>query len=94
VEIADWDELIANLDNLGVPYTTTPGMRHPSGESSWGKRDYSDSHYTYVHDPDGNMIELVKHPLGMEDAAGNEFELAHHQESPSWRRFPQYNTVS
>ncbi len=22
--------------------------------------------YTYIHDPDGNMIKLVYHPLGLE----------------------------
>ncbi len=95
VEIDDWDEMIANLDTLGVPYTTTPGRRNRDGEaSSWGNRDYSGGCYTYVHDPDGNMIELVQHPMGLEDADGNKLEVAHYSESPQWRRFPEYNTVS
>ena len=95
VEIDDWDEMIANLDTLGVPYTTTPGRRNQEGAaSSWGQRDYSGGCYTYVHDPDGNMIELVQHPMGLEDAAGNKLEVAHYSESPQWRRFPEYNTVS
>ena len=95
VEIDDWDEMIANLDKLGVPYTTTPGRRNREGEeSSWGNRDYSGGCYTYVHDPDGNMIELVQHPMGLEDADGNKLEVPHYSESPQWRRFPEYNTVS
>ena len=95
VEINDWDEMIANLDRLDVPYTTTPGRRNQEGaESNWGHRQYSDGCYTYVHDPDGNMIELVQHPMGLEDVDGNKVEVSHHAESPQWRRLPQYNTVS
>ncbi len=95
VEINDWDEMIANLDRLGVSYTTTPGRQNREGaESSWGRRDYSGGRYTYVHDPDGNMIELVQHPMGLEDADGNRLEVTHYSESPQWRRFPEYNTVS
>ncbi len=58
VEIHDWDEMIANLDALGVSYTP-PSIRA-----------YSGGHSTYIHDPDGNMIELVQHPLGLKDSKG------------------------
>ncbi len=50
VEIHDWEEMIANLDALGVPY------------SKHSTREYSGGHSTYINDPDGNMIELVQHP--------------------------------
>ena len=32
-----------------------------------GRREDTGEHYTYIHDPDGNLIELVYHPLGIED---------------------------
>jgi catechol 2,3-dioxygenase-like lactoylglutathione lyase family enzyme len=92
VEIDDWDEIIHNLDKLGVAYTTRPGSRTGTGgENSWGQRDYSGGHYTYVHDPDGNMIELVHHPLGLEDAAGNRIDVRHYHESPRWGKFKEYS---
>jgi hypothetical protein len=50
LEIHDWEEMIANLDGLGVPYTP-PSIRA-----------YSGGHSTYIQDPDGNTIELVQHP--------------------------------
>ena len=46
LEIHDWDEMIANMDALGVSYTP-PTVR-----------EYSNGHSTYIHDPDGNMIEF------------------------------------
>ncbi len=92
VEIDDWDECIANLERLEVPYTTHPAVSR--SENSWGQRDYSGGHYTYVHDPDGNMIELVYHPLGLEDADGNRIDLGHHAESPKWRHLPEFATVA
>ena len=94
VEIEDWDDLIANLEKLEVGYTTKPGSREAAnGANSWGKRDYSGGHYTYIHDPDGNMIELVKHPLGLEDADGNKLDLPHHASSPRWRKLPEFSSV-
>ena len=95
VEIDDWDELISHLDGLGVRYTRYPGSkREEDAGSSWGHRDYSGGHYTYVHDPDGNMIELVHHPLGLENAQGNQLEVVHHADSPRWAHFPEFSTVS
>ena len=35
-----------------------------------GRREDSGEYYTYIHDPDNNMIELVYHPLGLEDSRG------------------------
>ena len=92
VEINDWDEMISHLDSSGVRYTRTPGSRREEdARCSWGLRDYSGGHYTYIHDPDGNMIELVHHPLGLEDADGNKLELTHHAESPSWSKNPEHS---
>ena len=92
VEIADWDETIANLERLDVAYTTHPDARNV--EKGWGKRDYSGGHYTYVHDPDGNMIELVHHPLGLEDADGKRVDVPHYADSPRWGKLAEYSTVA
>ena len=53
VEVPDWEGMLGHLDKLEVSY------------SQPGTREYNGSVYTYIHDPDGNMIELVHHPLGM-----------------------------
>lgn len=78
VEIAYWDEMIANLDALGVSYTP-PTIRA-----------YSGGHSTYIHDPDGNMIELVQHPLGLKDSKGKKVELVHDPKGLVWARLPGY----
>ena len=96
VEIDDWDETMENLDKIGVPYTTRPGSRSAAdAENSWGKRDYSGGNYTYIHDPDGNMIELVHHPLGLEDADGQQINVPHYAQSPEWGKVKELsNTAS
>ena len=78
LEIHDWDEMIANLDALGVPY------RAPT------IRAYSGGHSTYISDPDGNMIELVQHPLGLKDSKGKKVELVHDANGMTWDRLPGY----
>ena len=78
VEIHDWDDMIANLDALGVPYAP-PTIRL-----------YSGGHSTYIHDPDGNTIELVQHPLGLQDSKGNKVELRHDPGSLTWTRLPGF----
>lgn len=55
-EIQEWDEMIANMDPPGVTYTM-PTIRA-----------YSGGHSTYIHDPDGSLIERVLHPLGLKDS--------------------------
>ena len=82
VEIRDWEDMIANLDALGVPYSP-PTVRA-----------YSHGHSTYIHDPDGNCIELVQHPLGVKDSKGNEVELVHDAESLTWARLPGYGPAT
>ena len=82
VEIHDWEEMIANLDSLGVPYNP-PTIRA-----------YSGGHSTYIHDPDGNMIELVQHPLGLKDSKGNAVDLMHDPDGLVWARLPGYGPSS
>ena len=95
VEIKDWDETIAHLDSLGVPYSQTPRSA-PGAEtgSSWGRRDFTGNHYTYIRDPDGNMIEMVHHPLGLEDSKGTKVELRHDPDSLTWTKRPEHDLAT
>jgi catechol 2,3-dioxygenase-like lactoylglutathione lyase family enzyme len=93
VEVENWDETLAHLDALGIAYsragqgTLTSGGT--GGDPRWGKRDDTGEHYTYIHDPDGNRIELVYHPLGLVDAAGNKVEVMTHPRGIRWRQLPE-----
>lgn len=94
-EIKDWDEMIAHLESLGVPFSRSP--RSGSGaeaENSWARRDYTGNHYTYIRDPDGNIIELVHHPLGLEDSTGAKSVLAHDPNSLTWTKRPEYDLAT
>ena len=42
-------------------------------------------------DPDGNIIELLYHPLGVEDSAGKRVELVHDPDSLTWSKRPDYD---
>jgi catechol 2,3-dioxygenase-like lactoylglutathione lyase family enzyme len=72
VEIDNWDEMLANLDQLGMTSGKTVGpgragtFREQRGgdDPRQGRRQYDGSYYTYLQDPDGNVIELVHHPEG------------------------------
>ena len=67
VEVDDWDAMLANLDQLGLAYGKTVGpgrdgaFRESRGgdDPRQGRREYDGSHYTYLQEPDGNVIELV-----------------------------------
>jgi len=64
--------MLSHLDGLGIARVRTSAastMPNIGGTSPHqGRREDTGEHYTYIHDPDGNMIELVYHPLGIEDA--------------------------
>ena len=79
LEIDDWEGMLAHLDSLGVPHVRTSAASVAANiggtDPYQGRREYSSEHYTYLHDPDGNMIELTYHPLGMEDARGNKVDV-------------------
>jgi catechol 2,3-dioxygenase-like lactoylglutathione lyase family enzyme len=72
VEIDEWDAMLTHLDQLGIVYGKTAGpgragtFREQMGgdDPRQGRRQYDGSHYTYVQDPDGNVIELVHHSEG------------------------------
>jgi catechol 2,3-dioxygenase-like lactoylglutathione lyase family enzyme len=82
VEVVDWEEMIANLDALEVPYSK-PSIRA-----------YSNGHSTYINDPDGNMIELVQHPLGLRDSMGKDVAVAHDPEGMAWAHMPGFGPTT
>ena len=92
VEVKDWADMLAHLDSLGTEYSRTGGAftRVGTGDSErWAKREDSGEHYAYVHDPDGNLIELVHHPLGLVDGDGNKVEPANHAKGMRWKQLPE-----
>ena len=56
-EVANFDRVITSLDRERVRVASGPGVRPHDG-----------TRYVFVHDPDGNLIELAKH--GAQDAKG------------------------
>jgi hypothetical protein len=97
VEVDHWDEMLAHLDAQGVAYSRTGrGAFDRVGTGSderWGTREDSGEHYTYIHDPDGNLIELVYHPLGLVDADGKQVEVVTHPHGLRWRQLPEVETA-
>jgi len=92
VEVEDWDEMLRHLEVLGITYSRAgqgAAPRRPEDNQSWGRRDDTGEHYTYIRDPDGNLIELVYHPLGLVDADGNKVEVATHPRGLRWRQLPE-----
>ena len=93
LEVDDWDAMLAHLDRLGVPHVRTSGAStrpNIGGTDPYqGRREDTGEHYTYVHDPDGNMIELVYHPRGLEDFRGNQVEVVHDTQL-RWTQIPGF----
>jgi len=93
VEVDDWDGMLAHLDKLGVPYSRTASsqfMGVGGDDPHQGQREDTDEHYTYIHDPDDNLIELVSHPRGLEDSQGRDVEVANDPKSLRWRQTPGF----
>jgi catechol 2,3-dioxygenase-like lactoylglutathione lyase family enzyme len=93
VEVDDWEATLAHLDALGIPYSrTADGQFLGVGGSDprQGRREDNGEHYTYIRDPDGNLIELVHHPLGLVDSQGNAVEVAHDPQGLRWQQKPGF----
>ena len=93
LEVDDWDAMLAHLRGLGIPHARTfRGSSRPNigGTDPYqGRREDTGEHYSYIHDPDGNMIELVYHPLGLEDSHGKKVELMH-ESQVRWTQIPGF----
>ncbi|MGH8058314.1 MAG: VOC family protein [Candidatus Entotheonellia bacterium] len=92
LEVENFDEMLAHLDALSIPYFPSSQAASTSGAGDgrrWGKREDTGEHSTYIRDPDGNLIELVYHPLGLVDADGNTVEVATHPGGIRWRQTPE-----
>jgi catechol 2,3-dioxygenase-like lactoylglutathione lyase family enzyme len=92
VEVDDWEGMIAHLVALGVQHVRTSAastLPNIGGtDPHQGCREDTGEHYTYVHDPDGNMIELVHHPLGIEDS--EQRKVAHDGRGLRWTQIPGF----
>ena len=88
IEVGDWDGMLSHLDSVGVNYSRTAGGAFASivGEdaSRDGRREDTNEHYTYINDPDGNLIELVYHPLGLESSQGAKVGLVNDADNVRW----------
>lgn len=98
VEVDAWDATLAHLDALGIRHVRTSaastGANIGGTDPYQGRREDTGEHYTYVHDPDGNMIELVYHPLGLEDSRGNKVEVGLETEGRRWTQLPGFVAAS
>jgi catechol 2,3-dioxygenase-like lactoylglutathione lyase family enzyme len=94
VEVDDWEAMLAHLGALGIPHARTSaastGANVGGTDPHQGRREDTDEHYAYIHDPDGNMIELVYHPLGLEDAQGNKVPAAPETGRLRWTQLPGF----
>ncbi len=93
VEVDDWEAMLSHLDALGIRHarTSAASTGNVGGtDPHQGRREDTDEHYTYIHDPDGNMIELVYHPLGLEDGQGNKVEATPESTGLRWTQLPGF----
>jgi catechol 2,3-dioxygenase-like lactoylglutathione lyase family enzyme len=94
IEVDDWEGTMAHLDQLGIEHVRTSaastgsdiGGTHPQ----MGRREDSSEHYAYIKDPDGNLIELVNHPLGLKDSQGRMIDLPHDPNGMRWVQIPGF----
>ena len=94
VEVEDWDSMLAHLDELGVPYSRTAGGSFGTNiggdDARQGRREDTNEHYTYINDPDDNLIELVYHALGLEDSSAKRVDLIRDSRNVRWTQFPGF----
>ena len=94
IEVADWDAMLSHLDSLGVHYSRTAGGAFAASvggdDPGQGQREDTGEHYTYISDPDSNLIELVYHPLGLESSQGDAIGLTHDADNVRWTQKPGF----
>ena len=84
----------SHLDSLGVHYSRTAGGAFTPNvggdDAGQGQREDTGEHYTYISDPDKNLIELVYHPLGLESSEGADLGLVTDDENVQWTQKPGF----
>ena len=94
IEVENWDDMLAHLDSVGVSYSRSAGGSFPPGgggdDPYHGQREDTGEHYTYINDPDGNLIELVCHPLGLESSHSEQIALAQDEKNVRWTQIPGF----
>ena len=94
IEVEDWEGMLSHLDSVGVNYSRTAGGAFASSvggdDPSQGRREDTNEHYTYINDPDGNLIELVYHPLGLESSQGAQVGLVNDHNNVRWAQKPGF----
>ena len=93
IEVEDWAGMLGHLDANGVEYSrSADGAFTGTGgdDPQQGQREDTGEHYTYISDPDGNLIELVYHPLGLEDSDGAGVALTHDEDNVRWTQIPGF----
>ncbi len=89
IEVEDFDVMLAHLEEQGVPYTRTAGgsFTGTGGEDPrQGIREDTGERFTYISDPDDNLIELVFHPRGLESSSGDALGLTRDSGNVRWRQ--------
>ena len=94
IEVGDWDGMLSHLDSIGVTYSRSAGGAFGSSvggdDPSVGRREDTNENYTYINDPDGNLIELVNHPLGLESSQGAKVGLVNDDKNVRWTQQPGF----
>ena len=93
IEVEDWEGTLNHLESLGVTCSRTAGgaFTGTGGDDlTQGKREDTNEHYTYIQDPDGNLIELVHHPLGLEDSQEKDLALTSDPQNVRWTQIPGF----
>src|SRR3989449_7427464 len=94
LEVDDWNGMLARLSELGIEHVRTSAastMQNIGGtDPQQGRREDTGEHYTYLHDPDRNLIEPVHHPPGLEDSHGRPVGGSHDVPGPRWTQIPGF----
>ena len=94
IEVGDWDGMISHLESEGVHHSRTAGGAFGTStggdDPGQGHREDTNEHYTYINDPDGNLIELVYHPLGLESSQGANVGLVNDDDNVRWTQKPGF----
>ncbi len=93
IEVEDWEGTLEHMDAMGVDCSRSAGGAFTGtggDDPKQGKREDTNEHYTYINDPDGNIIELVYHPLGLEDSQGKNLDLTSDLQNVRWTQIPGF----